>query len=525
MQMNKLNLFSSLEKLSPKMIRMIEWLAFLILSLLFLTGLFVRARLPLDIVETVVFEKNSPFLLLLLACFVVFCFFLRNIVQKIPKHYILIFLTLYAITSFCFMLVLQPVQDILIRSDALAVMSGAQEFKQGIYTTITQNNGYFNLNPHQLGLATLEQFYLTLSPTVWTGFLANIFYVVLIILYLAKLHTLFFGQEKSSNFLMLMLVLFSPLFFHIGFLYGLLPGLCFCLLGFYHLCNFQLNDRRRSLLLAVVFLVLGVMIRKNYFIFILAIFLVECLFLFQKYQTKKLLSLLLILLVIPVSSFLVNGYYGLKIGSSLPKGTPNTAYVAMGLRDDADHPSLGGWWDGYNSNILSQHDFDQKKANEVAKEEIQERLTYFFKHPHYAYRFFSDKVISTWLEPTFESVWSAVPLLPKREYKNQLINNIVDEGLLYQLIYKWSLLMTLVIYGFSAFRLFFVLFLKKEDGSILDLYSILFFLGGFFFHLIWETKSQYAFVYVLLLIPVAVTGFDNLQEVFFLKSSSKRKSK
>jgi hypothetical protein len=36
------------------------------------------------------------------------------------------------------------------------------------------------------------------------------------------------------------------------------------------------------------------------------------------------------------------------------------------------------------------------------------------------------------------------------------------------------------------------------------------FLGGFFFHLMWEAKAQYMFSYFVLLIPYAVLGFYSL---------------
>ena len=53
----------------------------------------------------------------------------------------------------------------------------------------------------------------------------------------------------------------------------------------------------------------------------------------------------------------------------------------------------------------------------------------------------------------------------------------------------------------------------------------LYFLGGFFFHLIWETKSQYAFVYVFLLIPMSANfmeEFGLLVKKFLLKKKQEK---
>ena len=38
--------------------------------------------------------------------------------------------------------------------------------------------------------------------------------------------------------------------------------------------------------------------------------------------------------------------------------------------------------------------------------------------------------------------------------------------------------------------------------------SLYIFLGGFFFHLMWETKSQYVYPYVFMLIPMSALGID-----------------
>ena len=46
----------------------------------------------------------------------------------------------------------------------------------------------------------------------------------------------------------------------------------------------------------------------------------------------------------------------------------------------------------------------------------------------------------------------------------------------------------------------------------MQLYPVIFFLGGFFFHLIWETKSQYVYIYIFLLMPIAADGIARLTE-------------
>lgn len=44
---------------------------------------------------------------------------------------------------------------------------------------------------------------------------------------------------------------------------------------------------------------------------------------------------------------------------------------------------------------------------------------------------------------------------------------------------------------------------EKEAGELLLLTTVL---GGFFFHILWEAKSQYIWTYFILLIPTAAGG-------------------
>ena len=44
----------------------------------------------------------------------------------------------------------------------------------------------------------------------------------------------------------------------------------------------------------------------------------------------------------------------------------------------------------------------------------------------------------------------------------------------------------------------------NKEYILLDLV----FLGGFLFHIMWETKSRYIIPYIIILIPISVIGID-----------------
>ena len=64
-----------------------------------------------------------------------------------------------------------------------------------------------------------------------------------------------------------------------------------------------------------------------------------------------------------------------------------------------------------------------------------------------------------------------------------------------------------IIYIILIGSLITVLANRKELNSEI-LLLVLIFLGGFSFHILWETKSRYIIPYLFILIPVAVNGIE-----------------
>ena len=72
----------------------------------------------------------------------------------------------------------------------------------------------------------------------------------------------------------------------------------------------------------------------------------------------------------------------------------------------------------------------------------------------------------------------------------------------------------MMIWTFSL--VFMLLFAKKKDGwQMFFLYLI----GGLLFHLLWETKSQYTYTYVFVLIPFAAYSMSRTFEFLRQKLS------
>lgn len=116
---------------------------------------------------------------------------------------------------------------------------------------------------------------------------------------------------------------------------------------------------------------LACVIRNNYFIFVIAITLIQVSNFLENVNWRKLIVTFLIVISIPMSSFLSKSYYQSVTHVPISQGTPMLAYVTMGTQDSPVAPSIGGWWDGYNSWLLKINDFNRPKAVEQAKNDLK----------------------------------------------------------------------------------------------------------------------------------------------------------
>lgn len=74
--------------------------------------------------------------------------------------------------------------------------------------------------------------------------------------------------------------------------------------------------------------------------------------------------------------------------------------------------------------------------------------------------------------------------------------------------YQKALLMVICLCSFV------VLIQNRKDLSLEVLFLVTIFIGGFVFHILWETKSRYVIPYIIVLIPIAsisIQGFKRKQ--------------
>ena len=311
-------------------------------------------------------------------------------------------------------------------------------------------------------------------------------------------------QSRSINFLTIGLsFLFLPQFFFILFAYGLIPGLFFLLLSFYY--GLKFTDSRRNCHLAVMVISgsIAVLLRQNYAIGMIALSIFLLLKgLEQEKKGKYFLAACMMVLCCVLPGRLVTARMEAKTDSCLSEGIPTVLWIAMGT--DMDNWERGpGWYNSFSLNTYNESGFDPEVSAERGREKLRENLTNMAQNPRRALAFLKSKLISTWCDPLYQSVWSG-PLESKGQPAATALLRSLNSGRkaedLLEIFCKW---LTITLWCFSCGYLLF--FYKQQPAwELFYLYCV----GGALFHLIWETKSQYVYPYLFCLIPFAACAMQ-----------------
>lgn len=415
-------------------------------------------------------------------------------------------------------------------ADAMSVFSIAQSFAGGEVSAIHPVDSYLSYYPQQIGLVAFFEPMIALWKLLPTNLAAyhgiKCIYVLLanLIIYTQyKTVHLLFQDDKTDCIYLLLAGTNLPLIMYSSFVYSEIPsfaalsgGLYYLLLAYKRIrqadfCNTtHYKNTRLSFsvpVAAVVLLSLSVLLRKNSLIVIIAVLLVLAL----EWARKPHPTLILLLLFIAVGSLSIlpvtQKIYEVRGNNTLKSGVTATSYFAMGMQE----ASRGmGWYNGFNFYTYQGTGMDTKRTNEIAKEAIRERLTYFKENPGYAARFYWLKYLSQWTDGTYACRQATLANSGGR----RTFMDSVYTGAAGSFVIEWCNGYQNILYLGSL--LFAIGFLPKKRNGNLKRFDLTAYigmigvLGGFLFHMLWEANSRYIFLYGLLLLPYCAAGIANL---------------
>lgn len=334
----------------------------------------------------------------------------------------------------------------------------------------------------------------------------NIPMLILSSLFLSKTIYLLFNDKKLARYSYIFLLGFFQLNCYVTFVYGTLYGLAASVAGIFLLIKYFKKRNIVNGLVGISLLSIGYGFKSNYLIMIVAACLLLLFDAIVKKSLKSVISLVwgIVFYVVVVTSISSTIYH--LTGKKVDEGTPNTAWVAMGLQESYKAP---GWWNGYNAKVFADNEYDIPKTKEAIFQNISERVGELKKDKEYTLSFFSKKTASQWNEGTFECFY--ITNLDRGRLSNPTwtdsVKNLMVDG------HSANRAVTTICNYFIVFLWLGIILFLIFDFRKLDAYKLIFaitFIGGFLFHLVWEAKGQYTIIYAYLMIPYMLRGYQLL---------------
>lgn len=436
---------------------------------------------------------------------------------KLKKIVFWICLFLYfSITLFCALYVsMEP------RADQKSVVDTVQAMLNGDFSAF-KANGYVGVYPNQVGIVYLLYWMFRVLPFGYkTMVVINVFSLVIIIYYMAAIGKVLSKECGKKWMSGIVTMMFFPITMYATFVYGNMLGQALSTVAIYYTLVFLEKHSILSIVTATITAAISVTIKENFIIPVVGIIIFLVLDFFRKKSKKSIVFLCSLLIITLGMGSIVKIHMQNITGEKISKGVPTLAWVVMGMQEGY---MAYGWHNQYNENVYRENGCDSEKTTKQVTEDFKARLGEFVSKPAYAVKFFYQKTLSQWNNPTFECYW--INDLTKREKDgikvkplSGFLGSLAGEPGNSAVTVYCNIFQSLLLLGVVLWVL-----LGRKQIEINQLLLATIFVGGFVFHLFWEAKCQYVIPYLVLLIPYCVRGYqlllDKVELVFEKNSES-----
>lgn len=322
-------------------------------------------------------------------------------------------------------------------------------------------------------------------------------------------------KGKNARVILLALCLFAPMWNYYSFVYGNIPAHFLCMLALY-LLNEYLDKKKLWIgVLSGVVISIAVILKTTVMVFFIAMLVYLIMAIIGNKWSKKQLWHVLILAWLIVAfaggGKITHAYMEHLTGMELGEGVPRMAHIAMGMHESGT--KVAGWYDGYIDRVYEEGVYDYEMTENLALEDLRTSIRSFATNPVGAIGFFTRKINSCWIEPTYESI---VIMLNRNVYAEDAACdvNILQMGRLGAVFKGYCNYIQSIIY--LGALMYLLRLWRRRNGEELEnnshnlLFPAVHFIGMILFYILWEANSQYTFFPVLLIIPYAVMGIDYL---------------
>lgn len=400
--------------------------------------------------------------------------------------------------------------------DSAYIVDSAEKFLNNDYSIFKESDSYYKYYPFQLSFTFLcEILFKIIGIENYAAFgIINIICLDFAYLALIKVSRLIFDNKKIELLTIVLLAGCLQPILMCTFIYGIMIGFAFSLWAVAFAIKYLKSRKKHFLLFTAAFMTIAIMAKPNYSIMLAAIVIILFLdFLKSKSFINLFAVFIMVIFAIVPSRVIISSYEAIS-NAAIGKGAPQILWTAMGLQES---DRAFGWYNSYSAQTFENNNYNSEISAEIAKENIKDRLNYFRENPEYTVKFFTNKILSQWNEPSYESIWVS----QTKEHQNtvpKFVDDIYTGKLGVNIKSYFNMYQQLIFAGFLAGL---IISLKKPnlEFSIIPLIIV----GGFLYHLINEAKSQYILIYFVLLIPFAAYGMNYIIDLILKCSFSIKK--
>lgn len=381
-------------------------------------------------------------------------------------------------------------------SDAFKCFRDAKLILNGNYSPFDFKS-YINKWPHNLGIISYFMFHIRLfGDNAYLSLrFVNLLLAIAAYFSLYKISEQLFGEKVARIVILFILFNFQLVFLSYD-IYGYVASFSTIIISLLFLVRYIQKNKNIDLCLMYVFILFAILIKNNALIVCLA----ESIYLFFHLLSRNRWKAFFLIGLLFIGQYIVTTgvirFYENRIRYSISHNKlPKIMWIAIGLNYEEKH--IGGYFE-LAEIAHERNDFVVEYTKKDAMEYIHHCVTRFKNNPSKIYDFYSKKFFQAYTNPEYDT-FKFFRDIDKSQLNqrvisgdiNNLIKNILDAS------------STLVSMGLIlSYRK-----IKKLTWNQLVLAMVI--VGGFLFHMIWEIKAIYMYIYFLLLLPYAALFVEN----------------
>ena len=399
--------------------------------------------------------------------------------------------------------------------DAGTITEAARLFARGNYKMMESD--YLNVYSYQLGMCLPMEILLRIFKGADLNLMMQGINVLLTAgtgLAVTALAQKLLPDSRKACSALCLLVLPAPLYcMHV---YGTIPMLFFGTLAILFFVEYLHTHRAGFGWGYAVMLAVSYMLKPNAAILVIALAICSVL---DAVQKRSFRPLLFTVLSVALSVLLIRGViwqYEWRSGVQLRENISALARFTMGLQEGG---GAAGWYSGYTEQFFPLEVSAAQEAV-IVSADLSARLAQMGADPEMAVHFFGEKLLSQWIEPTYGTLWQGMMTAQAgAEWAGTAAGHtgpLASWAALYAEGSPIKAAAEMLAHGGQmALYLLALLGLMSAFGRRDDTAQTvlpLIFLGGVLYHLLFEAKSQYAYPYIVYMLPLAAQGLCVLEK-------------